>query len=555
MAEKSAAKTGLFNSRLVPVLSLLLGALLLVSALLELRSTRRALTAALSEQATAVMALAQRGLENAALSYTFVEELLEEKLLDNARLLEKMDRSGQLTLAAVQEIADENHLFRINLFDADGRLLFSSMEGMGGPPVGAPRRLLQPILSDSSDELVLGFRQRSFGAGENFAVAKRRSRGGAIVVNADAGQVLEFRRAAGAGSFIKLVGESENVRYAVLQDSSRVLLASSGVTEMSSPESDDFLVRALTGARPLTRFTVLNGEDLLEIAAPAQVAGSGQAVLRIGLSAASLNRAARAAQWRIGLAMLLLLMTGILAAGALLRDLHERRRFEEHLKRQDQMTAMGHLASGVAHEIRNPLNAVSMIAQRLHREFVPAQEAEEYGQLTRTLSEESRRINEIVTQFLQFARPSPLNRVPTRPDALVSHVAGLMQGEAGELGITLTHQCREVAEISADADKLTQALLNLVRNSMAACSRGGRIELSCSQQGDRIIIRIEDDGAGIAAENLGKVFNLYFTTREEGSGLGLSIVQQIVSQHDGTITVESQPGKGTRFMIVLPARA
>ncbi|HOT97622.1 MAG TPA: ATP-binding protein [bacterium] len=543
-----------FHSRWVALLALALGLMLMISALVELRSTRQELTAALQEQGRTVLALAQRGLENAALSWEVVEAALEQRLLDNARLLAQLDHAGHLDEKILQRIAQENGLFRINLFDSHGRLTLSSHATTGQPPLNAPRRLLQPVLGDSSSELVLGFRQRLFGIGTNFAVAKHRSNGGAIVVNADAAEILSFRRTIGAGSFIKLIGESGDVRYAVVQDSNGILLASPGVRQMSAPDSDIFLKQLQMHETPLSRFTPYQGEEVFEIGAPVRMTESGTAFIRIGLSAASLHRAYQAALWRTGLSTLLLLLTGLLTAGVLLRDLHERRRAEEQRQRQERLMALSHLASGVAHEIRNPLNAVSMVAQRLQREFTPAQDTVEYQQLTGMLVTESRRINEIINQFLQFARPAPLNKIPTRLDALVNHVAALMQSEAAHSGITLSSHCREVREMQADPDKLTQALLNLVRNSLAACENGGHITLSCEAQGERIVIHIEDDGSGIAPEHLGKIFNLYFTTREEGSGLGLSIVQQIVAQHEGTIEVKSEPGQGTRFTISLPAR-
>lgn len=549
-----------YNTRLAAALALAIGTMLLLSALLELRSTRRELTAALEEQARTVLALAQRGLENALLSYARVEGLLEQKLLDNARLLERLDREGRLTGPALQAIAAENTLLRINVFDAAGARQLTSATGGGEPPINAPRRLLQPILSDSTEELIIGFRQQRFGLGQNYAVARRRSRGGAIVVNADAGQLLEFRRAIGAGSFIRLVGESENVRYAVVQDSTGILLASAGVTEMSAPEQDLFVRQALAAAQsapdavfPRMRFSAWGGEEIFEIVAPAAVEGSDQALLRIGIPAISLHHAGRAARWRIGLSTLLLIATALLAGAALIHDARERRRMEEQLARQEKLTAMGHLASGVAHEIRNPLNAVSMIAQRLQLEFEPQADGPEYRELTTTLASESRRINAIITQFLQFARPAPLNKAPLRLDQLVGHVTALLQGEASQRGIAISQECRQVREIIADSDKLTQALVNLVRNSIAASSPGGRISLSCRQLGEQVAVEVADDGAGIAPEEIDKIFNLYYTTREEGSGLGLSIVQQIIAQHGGKIQVASQPGKGTHFTITLPA--
>ncbi|MBN2354574.1 PAS domain-containing protein [candidate division KSB1 bacterium] len=660
----------ILNPRLIAVVTLILGVILLLSALLEMYYTKKELTQALRQQALSVMALSQRGLDNAALSLTYVEDLLADNLLDNARLLERLDRQGALDNELLTEIARENDLFRVNVFDDRGRRIASNMGATERGPIQAPRMLLQSVLQDSTDELILGFRQHMFGAGERFAVAKHRSRGGAIVVNVDAEQMLAFRRAIGAGSFIKLVGQSPEVLYAVLQDSTGILLASQGVTSMSSPESDTFLSQGFAGDAPVTRFTEFDHEEVFEIIQIARLE-TKPAILRIGLSTAALHAAMHRGQLRVALASLLLLVLGVLSAigsigaqnyrllqqtlsrvesyasgilremneavvavdregkillfnhmaetmfnvqaqeiigrpcenlrpvcawltealqdgqsrsditrtiivrekelfvqasvtvladesgaidtiFAMIKDLTEQQRLQEHIKRQEQISAMGHLASGVAHEIRNPLNAIGMISQRLHQEFAPKSDESEYLQLTDALYNETRRINDIVQQFLQFVRPPKIVKSVVDLEKVVSHVVGLMQGEAEKKGVKLSAECQPVPAIQADGDKLTQALLNLAQNSLAACSRDDHIEIGCRSEAGYVILEIRDSGSGIAPENLSKIFNLYFTTRKDGSGLGLSIVQQIVSQHDGHITVESKPGEGTRFDIFLP---
>jgi len=121
-------------------------------------------------------------------------------------------------------------------------------------------------------------------------------------------------------------------------------------------------------------------------------------------------------------------------------------------------------------------------------------------------------------------------------------------------GIEVIQKCHAVPEIEADADKLKQVFLNLGQNALAACSAGDSIEISCSPGRDSIVIEFKDTGHGMSQNNLNKIFNLYYTTRESGSGIGLSIVQQIISQHDGIIDVHSVEHHGTTFTITLPTK-
>lgn len=234
------------------------------------------------------------------------------------------------------------------------------------------------------------------------------------------------------------------------------------------------------------------------------------------------------------------------------QDITERVRLRENLKRREQITAMGQLASGVAHEIRNPLNAIAMIAQRLNLEFEPTGNAEEYRSLSSTLVGETRRINHIIEQFLQFARPPQLEIADIDPAQLVRETAILLREAGQQKGVAVIENCVDVGTIRADADKLKQALLNVGQNAIQACREGGEVKLACQDRGETVEITIADNGAGIPEKNLDKIFNLYFTTKERGSGIGLSVVQQIISQHNGTIQLNSKEQQGTTVVIQLP---
>jgi two-component system, NtrC family, sensor histidine kinase HydH len=237
---------------------------------------------------------------------------------------------------------------------------------------------------------------------------------------------------------------------------------------------------------------------------------------------------------------------------AVFRDVTEARRLEREAQRTSKLTAMGELASEVAHEIRNPLNAIAMIAQRFAKEFTPRRGVKEFHTLTTVMQDETRRVNTIIRQFLSFARPPKIHcREINLPD-LINAVASLFASQAKEKGVAFTASAAGTTRISLDPEQIKQALLNLLQNALDATRRGGRIVLSAvpERHGARIVV--EDNGIGMSAAAMEKSFDPYHTTKPHGVGLGLPITQQIITRHGGTIDVSSVKGKGTVFTVRIP---
>ena len=240
---------------------------------------------------------------------------------------------------------------------------------------------------------------------------------------------------------------------------------------------------------------------------------------------------------------------------AVIQDLSEKVAMEANLRRRDRLASMGVLASGVAHEVRNPLNAISVIVQRLAREFKPRADQEEYGQLIGVVRDEVERVNRIVKQFLSLARPPQLQVDDVDLESLLQRSARVITSRAAAKGLTVVESgFSGIGRIEADAEQLEQVLSNLLSNAVEATA-DGEIGLSARAIGDDgVEIVVEDTGAGIPAAQLERIFDLYFTTKAEGTGLGLSLVHRIVSEHGGRINVESEAGAGTVFTLFLPRR-
>ena len=240
-----------------------------------------------------------------------------------------------------------------------------------------------------------------------------------------------------------------------------------------------------------------------------------------------------------------------------------------------KLAALGRLMAGVAHEVKNPLNAMTihleLLKQKMSRQpvaaggsgltdpgsrtpnpgFTPAPDVTKHVDI---ISKEIRRLDEVLNGFLKFARPDELKLQPVHLGALMSDIQTSVAPEAERRHITMKIECPDgLPEINADPGMLSQALLNLALNACQAMPDGGTLKLSChAASRRRVEIDIEDSGVGIPPEHLSRIFDLYFTTKEQGSGIGLSMVYRIVQLHDGEVEVQSTPGRGTRFRLIFP---
>ena len=244
-----------------------------------------------------------------------------------------------------------------------------------------------------------------------------------------------------------------------------------------------------------------------------------------------------------------------------------------------KLAALGRLMAGVAHEVKNPLNAMTIHLELLRSKLAKQRDlvgsvasghpdvanpkpqtpgstlqtpASDVSKHVDIITSEIQRLDQVLNGFLRFARPDELKLQPTHLASVVSDVVTTVTPEAEARKVTVKHECpRDLPEINADPGMLRQALLNLAINACQAMPNGGTLRIACrTASRRRVEIDVEDTGVGIPPEHLQKIFDLYFTTKEKGSGIGLSMVYRIVQLHDGAVEVESTPGSGTRFRLV-----
>ncbi len=232
-----------------------------------------------------------------------------------------------------------------------------------------------------------------------------------------------------------------------------------------------------------------------------------------------------------------------------LEDLTELKRLEEAMVRSERLAAIGSMAAGIAHELRNPLASMSGSIQLLSAGT--GLDVDE-KRLLEIVLREADRLNDLVSEFLRYARPAPLQAESFALGDLVSSTVTLFKNDPSRQGIELEVGFPEPLQVEADAKQLGQVLWNLLSNAADAMPNGGRISIAVARRGEQVELAIRDQGVGIEPADLPRLFDPFFTTKERGTGLGLATVHSIIQGHGGTIDVESAPGKGSTFVVRLP---
>ena len=540
------------------------------------RETRGELVGLLREQAHALReSVAAAARSNHAAS-AFAATQLGNRLLDQARALSALDEKRQLSQAVVASVTARDPLLRVAVFGADGTRADegASAEPEGERPGRGPRAgwargaggglgrgwgggggsgggaVIRQILQEGKDEVVTG-PHASRAGGERVAAGVKRPRGGAILVTVDATEIAALEKPASLESLLtEITSGSPAIAYTVFEHAGERIALGDAPADAPAAISE----RSLN----------VSGRPVLEFADDVVLAEGETARLRLGMRLDNVQRVEQR--------MTLRLTASVAAASALvafafglaglnrkygaLSEKHARA--EEALRRRDRLAAMGELASTVAHEVRNPLNAASMTAQRLRREFLSSvpesgPERAELEDLLSVMTSETQRIDRIVQQFLEYARPPRLAPESVDLCALVRDAGERASSLALSRGVRVEVKAPGSDTALVDPAQLREALDNLIRNAIDATPADGRVSLAVRRDSAGHAIEVRDSGRGIEPTELPKIFDLYYTTKPDGTGVGLAVTQQIVTGHGGTIEVDSKPGAGTLMTVRLPA--
>ncbi len=506
-----------------------------------------------------------------------LESQIERRLLDNARSIDQLLLTRRVNQARLKEFSAINRLEKIDFLDPKGQPLELAALPATIARENAGAELLQG--DEQTMSYMWGKRWSLPGArpgnrdaklppritGGEFwkssaigAAVGARSFPGIIAVHANADYVLNFEKEIGFQHRIIELGRAAGAEFVALLDTNLNVVAHTDPSRIGQQVKEPQGSGVDDNRQPLSKIVLgSGGKRYLEVVKPIVLYQSNLGFLKIGLSLEAMDIAWYNSLRAIVILSLTVFAAGILGMAAIFHNqnsyLQQVKALEIEVLQRERLSAMGNLSAAVAHEVRNPLNAISMGLQRLKMEFQPTVDRDQYSRLTELMLAEAHRLNSIVEQFLSLARPVKIKAEALPVPEILNELAALQESRARESNVQIqVIAARNLPPLSADPSHLTQVLLNLMLNGLQAMPEGGTLTLEAKTSNGNFLIAVTDTGSGIAADNLPRIFEPYFTTSAKGTGLGLAISRGIIEDHGGRITVTSKVGQGARFEISLP---
>lgn len=579
MIHEANRGAGKKESLIVGLFCLLLASLLFANALMDVARTQNTLLDVFENKGATIVetveTIAQNkfkglmGITNrATVSFQDMESVEEgfrmqeailTRLVELGREIDRREAEGGLGNEALRNLAGEASVHSISIYGKDGDLIRESRR----VPQSLAMRL--KLLLEVTDEVALDLHGQETGGDPSCLVGvRRKSAGGMIVLVLGEAELQNWAARVVIQEAIEEGGWRKGVHYFAVVDSLGRLIAGAGdMYEMAPGEEKDYYVEPTGMKAGRTGRRMIEGPpEILEVYAPLKLNDKTLGTARVGLEIEEATRLKARNTAHIFFSMLIV-MAGALLAVVLFYRIQKRhmRRIQEireRLNQAERLSSVGRLAAGVAHEIRNPLNAISMAVQRIQREFRPSEseKSEEFSRLVTVVREEIRRLNQLIEEFVGPARERRAEFRPERLAALMERVVRLVKEEADSRGIRIEWEWEDPdVVVYMDQPRMHQALLNLLKNAVESIKGSGGVTVSThSRAPHHVVVRITDTGVGIPATDLQRVFEFEYTTKEKGLGLGLPMAREIIQAHGGDIRVESAPGKGTTFELTLPCK-
>ncbi len=554
-------------------------ALILFMGIMDLRRSETTLTGFMEDQGKRIIGVVDRLTEenlktmiissqakSGGASIPFSEQVLTpQKLLTDAivamgREIDHRWKREHLSETYIRNYAQNNNLYLVAVLNGWGDVIFQSRTLPDGGPEGkaVPGEAAGP---KKGADLIMRLNQLNRLKKIGFIALSRSDQSGTIIIALDRDSLRYWGTRVSVEKAMEKLGEGLGIVYLGVTDKKALPLGHIGAPAPEWNRGDPLFVRILSGAAAsASRKVKFEGKSLLEVVAPLSLGGEIAGVVRLGLDRGNTDQILAENRRNMFVFLALVVLIGLLS---MLLLYHNQNRhvagvveMTRQLEKAARLSSLGQLAAGVAHEIRNPLNAISMASQRLRREFMPAddEKSKEFITMTGVIRDEIRRLNGIIEEFLTFSKSRRLELHDCPVQEVLQKIVNLIAEESAAKGISLRTDWKdEPIIVPMDMDKLQQALFNFVKNAMESISGDGIITLSVrnSEKGC-VSIHITDTGCGMTTEEVERIFNPEYTTKEKGLGLGLTLAHEIIRGHGGEIRVLSRKGSGTTFEILLP---
>jgi len=474
-----------------------------------------------------------------------LQESLIIDLIEMAREIDISGQSGHLTKKQLDSYAARESLWLVALLGSRGKIIFQNR-----PIPNRLLRLVRPVVRGHK-EIKIHILNSLWNSEEiGFIALRRKSKEGTIILALNKEGFRYWGLRTSIQMAIDEVGRAPGAAYFIVMDQQLRVLGQAG--DPPKIDKEEVLMKNILkyGAGVTSRKITFSGQDLLEIQTPILFMGGFKGIVRLGLTRDRTEQILKKSGVRIFISILFMVVIAFLSMWFLYknqnRHLAKMREMESRLYKAERLSALGRLAAGVAHEIRNPLNAISMASQRLKEGNL--------DRLIRVIRDEIKRLNHIIEEFLSFSKNRKLEFHSRDLTDLLDQIVLLIREEAEYEGITIQTFWKDShITISMDFDKLKQALFNIIKNAMESIADEGTITLQAEQKGEEwISVKISDTGEGLSSEEIEQIFDLDYTTKEKGLGLGLPIANEIIRGHSGKVQIISNQGEGTTFEILFP---
>ena len=479
---------------------------------------------------------------------------LTTALVNLGRTIDNEWKANHLSDVYLKKFASDKGLWLVTVLNEQGQIVFRSRS--------LPAELFSGENGNGQQVAFNLFTQLGKLKKIGFIALRRKDGSGTIIIALDRDGLRYWGTKVSVEKAIEKLGEGQGLTYIRITDRRGMILGSAGQVPDTWEKGDIHSPpQVLAGKRKIaSRKAVFHNRNLLDMTTPLYLNGQVAGIARLGLERGGTDKILEENKRNIVVSTALIVLIASLSMWLLYHNQNRHLmgivEMERHIEKAERLSALGQLAAGVAHEIRNPLNAISMASQRLKREFIPADRGkiEEFQTITGVIRDEIRRLNGIIEEFLTFSRSRRLEMQNYSVTELLQKVVNLIQEEAAAKGITIQMRWNaSPAIIPMDIDKLQQALLNFIKNAVESITDGGSIAISVKpEENHRLGIKISDTGCGMTSSEVEQIFNPEYTTKEKGLGLGLSLAHEIIRGHGGEIRVFSQQGSGTTFEILLP---
>ncbi len=559
----------------VAIVSAILVALILIMGFLDIRRSETNLVGFMEDQALATISVLQRLTDDNLKSIVampgkistkpktasqeeadYSKKLVIEAITAIGRKIDEKWRKKSINNTYLQKLAKDSNFWYMAVLNQQGNAVYQS----------------NPLPTDMLDKNDLNIAGRKATTiellekirlkhGIGFVALRRKDNSGTVVINLDKEGLKYWSMKVAVERGINKMGEGHGIVYMQIFNDQKKLLANIGKLPEGLSDKNDNHQGILKGTKKIvSRKVDLQNNNILDMAAPFTLDKKVVGFVRIGLQRGSMDKIIAENRQNIFVFMMLVVVIALLSMWLLYHDQNRHLAgiidMERRLEKAERLSSLGQLAAGVAHEIRNPLNAISMATQRLKRDYSPVDEvkAQEFQNLSTVIRDEIRRLNGIIEEFLSFSKSRRLELSNFSVTEVLQKIVSLIQEEAKTRGVTLeTKWLLSPAVIPMDINKLQQAFLNFIKNAMESIADQGKITITVDKESKNyILVSIADTGCGMTAEEIEKIFSPEYTTKEKGLGLGLPLAMEIIRGHGGDVRVISRHGAGTSFEIILP---